>query len=69
MFRGQLTAEEYKDALENAAFTYDISAGQVQITADLMSKYGVGKMAKTPKATEFVRLDLLLEAKRAVAVK
>src|SRR5439155_13738035 len=40
MFRGQLTAEEYKDALENAAFTYDISAGQVQITADLMSKYG-----------------------------
>src|SRR5207249_1504313 len=29
MFRGQLTAEEYKDALENAAFTYDISAGEL----------------------------------------
>ena len=69
MFRGALTAEEYKDALENASFTYDITAAQVQITADLMSKYGVGKMAKTPKATEFVRLDLLLEAKRALAVK
>src|SRR5436309_335337 len=39
MFRGALSAEEYKDAMTNAAFTYDISEKQVQITADLMTKY------------------------------
>ncbi len=69
MFRGQLTAEEYRDAMTNAAFTYDITPEQVQITADLMQKYGVGRMAKPPKAAEFVKLDLLKEAKSAVSVK
>ncbi len=69
MFKGQLTAEEYRDAMTNAAFTYDITPEQVQITADLMQKYGVGRMAKPPKASEFVKLDLLQEAKRAAGVK
>jgi NitT/TauT family transport system substrate-binding protein len=69
MFKSQLTAEEYRDAMANAAFTYDITPAQVQITADLMQKYGVGRMAKPPQASEFVKLDLLQEAKRAVGVK
>jgi len=69
MFKSQLTAEEYRDAMTNAAFTYDITPAQVQITADLMQKYGVGRMAKPPQASEFVKLDLLQEAKRAVGVK
>ena len=69
MFKGQLTAEEYRDAMTNAAFTYDITPEQVQTTADLMVKYGVGRMAKPPKASEFVKLDLLQEAKRALGVK
>jgi NitT/TauT family transport system substrate-binding protein len=69
MFKGALSAEEYRDAMTNAAFTYDITPKQVQITADLMSKYGVGKMAKPPKADEFVRLDLLQETKRELAVR
>jgi len=69
MFKGQLTAEEYRDAMTNAAFTYDITPEQVQITADLMQKYGVGRMAKPPKASEFVKLDLLQEAKSALGVK
>jgi len=69
MFRGALTADEYKDAMGNAAFTYDITPEQVQITADLMTKYGVGKMSRTPKAEEFVKLDLLQEAKRAAGIK
>jgi len=34
-----------------------------------MTKYGVGKMSRTPKAEEFVKLDLLQEAKRAAGVK
>ncbi len=69
MFKSQLTAEEYRDAMTNAAFTYDITPEQVQITADLMQKYGVGRMAKPPQASEFVKLDLLQEAKRAAGVK
>ena len=69
MFRGALAGDEYKDAMGNAAFTYDITPEQVQITADLMTKYGVGKMSRTPKAEEFVKLDLLQEAKRAAGIK
>ena len=69
MFKGQLTAEEYRDAMTNAAFTYDITPEQAQITADLMQKYGVGKMAKPPQAAEFVKLDLLKEAKSVLGVK
>ena len=69
MFRGQLSDQEYKDAMSNAAFTYDISVEHVQITADLMLKYGVGKLRKAPQAKDFVKLDLLQEAKRALGVK
>lgn len=69
MFHGQLTDQEYKDAMANAAFTYDITVEHVQTTADLMVKYGVGKMAKAPAAKEFVKLDLLGEAKTALGVK
>ena len=68
MFKGQLSAEEYKDAMANAAFTYDITVEHVQVTADLMAKYGVGKLAKAPDAKTFVRLDLLAEAKSALGV-
>ena len=69
MFRGALSAEEYEDAMTNAAFTYDITTRQVQVTIDLMAKYGVGKMSKPPKAEDFVRLDLLQETQRALAVR
>ncbi len=69
MFRGALSDQEYKDALGNAAFTYDITQQHVQITADSMVKYGVAKLAKAPQAADFVKLDLLEEAKRALHVK
>jgi NitT/TauT family transport system substrate-binding protein len=69
MFKGGLSSDEYKDALDNAAFTYDITAGHVQITADLMVKYGVGKLPKAPQAKDFVKIDVLEEAKKAVLGK
>jgi len=65
MFKGALAADEYKDALGNASFTTDITPEHVQVTADLMVKYGVGKLPKAPQAKEFVRLDLLEQAKQA----
>ena len=64
VFKGALAADEYKDALGNAAFTTDITPEHVQVTADLMVKYGVGKLPKAPQAKDFVRLDLLEEAKK-----
>ncbi len=69
MFKGQLTSKEYKDAMSNASFTYDITVDHVQTTGDLMVKYGVGKLPKAPDAKEFVKLDLLADAKKALGVK
>jgi len=69
VFKSQLTPEEYKDAMANAAFTYDITPQHVQITTDMMVKYGVGRMEKPPKAGEWVRTDLLAAAKKALKAK
>lgn len=69
MFKGALSDQEYKDALGNAAFTYDITPEHVQTTADLMVKYGVGRLPAAPKAADFVKLDLLQEAKQAIGIK
>lgn len=64
LFKGQLTAAEYREAMSNAAFTYDITQQHVQVTTDLMAKLGVGRMARPPKAAEWVRLDLLAAARK-----
>jgi NitT/TauT family transport system substrate-binding protein len=69
MFKGQITSDDYRDAMSNAAFTYDVTPEHVQVTTDLMVKYGVGKMATPPKATDWVRLDLLQQAKQKLGVK
>jgi NitT/TauT family transport system substrate-binding protein len=69
MFKGQITADDYQDAMSNAAFTYDVTAEHVQVTTDLMVRYGVGKMASPPRATDWVRLDLLQQAKQKLGVK
>lgn len=69
MFKGALSHEDYAAAMSNASFTYDITVQHVQTTADLMVKFGVGKLPHEPKASEFVKLDLLQKAKAAVGVK
>ncbi|WP_242345610.1 ABC transporter substrate-binding protein [Anaeromyxobacter terrae] len=63
MFKGQITSQDYKDAIANSPFTHDITVEHVQTTTDLMMKYGVGKMQRAPKASEWVKLDLLQKAK------
>lgn len=68
MFKGQITAEDFRDAMDNAAYTYDVSAAHIDITTDLMQKYGVGRMAKPPKAADWVKLDLLQKAKTSLNV-
>ena len=69
MFKGQLTAEDYHDAIDNSSFTYDVTVQQVQVSTDMMVKYGIGKMAKPPAAKDYVKLDLLEKAKKELKVK
>lgn len=68
MFKNQISAEDYQDAIGNSPFSYDITIPHVQITTDLMVKYGVGKMATPPKASDWVKLDLLAEAKKQLKI-
>jgi NitT/TauT family transport system substrate-binding protein len=69
MFKGQISREDYQDAMSNAAFSYDVTAEHIQTTTDLMVKYGVGKMARPPVARDWVKLDLLQKAKAKLGVE
>ena len=69
LFKNQLSDADYKDAMSNASFTYGITLDHVQTTADLMKKYGVGKLSKVPVAKDWVRLDLLDQAKKELKIK
>jgi NitT/TauT family transport system substrate-binding protein len=68
LFGNSLSAKDYEDAMENAEFTYDLTIEHVQITTDLMKKYGVGRLTNTPSADDWVKLDLLVKAKEKVGV-
>lgn len=67
IFKGQLTSQEFKDAIDNAPYTTDITVEHVALTTELMQKYGVGRLTKAPKAEDWVRLGLLDQAKAAAA--
>lgn len=69
MFKGQITSQDFKDAIGNSPYTYDITPEHIQITTDMMQKYGVGRMEKPPKATDWVKLDLLQDAKKDLKIK
>jgi NitT/TauT family transport system substrate-binding protein len=66
LFRGQLSAEDYRDALSNAAFSTDLTVEHIATTTALMQKYGVGRMASPPRAADWVKLDLLAAARAAL---
>lgn len=66
MFKNQLSAEDYREAMDNAFLTEDITSAHVQLTTDFMVKYGIGKMTTPPAAADWVKLDLLTAAKKAV---
>ncbi|GFK95391.1 Putative aliphatic sulfonates-binding protein [Fundidesulfovibrio magnetotacticus] len=69
MFKGQLSDEDYRQALENSPFSYDVTADHVQTTIDMMVKYGIGKLANPPKAADFVKLDLLAKARKDLGIQ
>jgi NitT/TauT family transport system substrate-binding protein len=68
MFKGQISTQDYTDAIGNSPFTYDLTVEHIQITTDMMQKYGVGKMKNPPEASTWVRLDLLAAAKKELGV-
>jgi NitT/TauT family transport system substrate-binding protein len=69
MFKGQISHQDFTDAMSNAAYTYDVTVEHIQVTTDLMVKYGVGKMASPPRASDWVKLGLLEQAKAKLGVK
>ncbi len=69
VFKGQVSHEEYLEAIGNSPFTYDMTVPHVQATTDLMARYGVGRMEKPPLAKDWVKLDLLARAKKELGAK
>lgn len=69
VFKGQISKDDFEDAIGNSPYSYDITAEHIQITTDVMFKTGVGRMAKPPAAKEWVKTDLLEAAKKSVGVK
>ena len=64
LFKKQVSAEEFDQAIANSPYGFDITPEHIQTTTDVMAKYGVGKMSKPPVASDFVKLDLLQQAKK-----
>ncbi|HEX7489880.1 MAG TPA: ABC transporter substrate-binding protein [Anaeromyxobacteraceae bacterium] len=69
LFKGQISPAEYQDAMSNAAFTYDLTVEHIQVTTDLMVKYGVGKLKNPPRAADWVKLELLQKAKQGLGAR
>jgi NitT/TauT family transport system substrate-binding protein len=69
LFKGQITKDDFDDAIGNSPYSYDITPAHIQVSTDLMVKAGIGKMDKPPVATDWVKTDLLEAAKKSLGVK
>jgi NitT/TauT family transport system substrate-binding protein len=69
VFKGQITKDDFDDAIDNSPYTYDITPEHIQTTTDVMFKTGVGRMSRPPLAKDWVKTDLLDQAKKSLGVK
>ena len=69
VFKGQISSDDFQDAISNSPYSYDITPEHIQITTDVMVKTGVGRMSKPPLAKDWVKTDLLDAAKKSLNVK
>jgi len=69
VFKGQITADDFNDAIGNSPYSYDITAAHIQTTTDVMAKQGIGKMSSPPLAKDWVKTDLLDQAKKSMNLK
>jgi len=69
MFKNQISKDDFDDAIENSPYTYDITPAHIQVTTDVMAKFGTGKMRTPPLAKDWVKTDLLEQAKKSLNIK
>jgi NitT/TauT family transport system substrate-binding protein len=69
IYKGQITRNDFADAIGNAPYSLDVTAAHIQVTTDTMLKTGVGRMARAPLATDWVRTDLLEAAKKSAGAR
>ncbi len=69
LFKGALSSDDFRAVLANAPYSYNVSPRHIQITTDTLVRTGVGRFAKAPLARDWVRTDLLEEAKKSLRVK
>jgi NitT/TauT family transport system substrate-binding protein len=69
VFKGQITKDDFDDAISNSPYTYDVTPEHIQTTTDIMVKTGVGRMDKPPVAKDWVRTDLLDGARKSLNIK
>ncbi len=69
IFKGQISSEDFQDAIRNSPYSFDITPEHIQVTTDIMARTGVGRMARPPLARDWVRTDLLVAAKKSLDVK
>jgi NitT/TauT family transport system substrate-binding protein len=68
IFKGQISVDDFEDAIGNAPYSYDITAEHIQVTTDTMARTGVGRMRQPPVARDWVRTDMLAAAKKSLNV-
>ena len=69
MFKNQISSQDFQDAISNSPYAFEITVEHVQLTTDLMQKYGVGRMATPPVAKDWVKINLLAAATATIAQK
>lgn len=68
VFKGQISVDDFEDAIGNAPYSYDITTEHIQVTTDTMAQTGVGRMRQPPVARDWVRTGLLAAAKKSLNV-
>jgi NitT/TauT family transport system substrate-binding protein len=69
MFKNQITSQDFRDAMDNADYTYEVPPAHIDTATAMMQKYGVGRMSNPPKAADWVKLDLVQKAKADLKIK
>jgi NitT/TauT family transport system substrate-binding protein len=69
MFKNQITSQDFRDAMDNADYTYEVPPAHMDMATAMMQKYGVGRMSNPPKAADWVKLDLVQKAKADLKIK
>jgi NitT/TauT family transport system substrate-binding protein len=69
VFKGQISADDFDDAIANSPFSYDITPQHIQATTDMMVKTGVGRMRAPPRAQDWGRTELLAAAKKNLQIE